>query len=444
VENVVVLSSLNHDPTASTPPPAPPAPGRLTLFSLPDEILAEIFQHVHAAYQREKPGSPPLSYLLIHPRLNKLLWTIWDSVIVVPENAKAVDRFQARYTFRPSLLEHIQDLHIIMNSPCPARVVALFHRLSTVSNLKTLRIELTKAVLKSGWPPYDVILRMKSLQSCYLLGAGHGAEIKPDDSLRSVKTRLFPGAIALNGPEFLLLHITRDGPLDNHPWQTLVAFEIVLEDECQQRSSAAISARPFRTGACQGYVEACTTCSVLIRFRMLQTKSVAESQNLRRLRITLTHRSLDTASFCSKVLDCFASADLEHLELDLGSHLDLNALKIPWENLKRLTIRADWHLTSNVRCAIALFLSEPVLVRNADLKASYTEGLFSPHHPSRRVRSADCTDPRQPPLGLGRRPARRRAACQQTVALQASSGAIHLCARCRRIDQRLAAVHQRR
>ncbi|KAG0662669.1 hypothetical protein C6P46_003173 [Rhodotorula mucilaginosa] len=247
---------------ASTPPPAPPAPGRLTLFSLPDEILAEIFQHVHAAYQREKPGSPPLSYLLIHPRLNKLLWTIWDSVIVVPENAKAVDRFQARYTFRPSLLEHIQDLHIIMNSPCPARVVALFHRLSTVSNLKTLRIELTKAVLKSGWPPYDVILRMKSLQSCYLLGAGHGAEIKPDDSLRS-------------------------------------------------------------------------------------TKSVAESQNLRRLRITLTHRSLDTASFCSKVLDCFASADLEHLELDLGSHLDLNALKIPWENLKRLTIRADWHLTSN-------------------------------------------------------------------------------------------------
>ena len=330
-----------------------------------------------------------------------------------------------------------------MNSPCPARVVALFHRLSTVSNLKTLRIELTKAVLKSGWPPYDVILRMKSLQSCYIFGADHGAEIMPDDSFRSVKTRLFPGVIALNGLEFLILRITHDGPLDNYPWQTLVAFEIVLEDECQQLPQQFLRdlSEQVRVKARWRLV---TTCSILICFRILQTKSVAESQNLRRLRITLTHKLFDVASFCSKVLDCFASANLQHLELDLGSHLELYALKIPCERLKRLTIRANWKMTSNVRCAIALFLSKPVLVRTADLKASYTEGLLSPDHPSRHVRPSHRTDSRQPTLGRGRQPSRRRASRQQTVALQASSSTAHLCARRRRIDEHLATVHQRR
>lgn len=58
----------------------------VTLLSLPDELLSRIFGLVHAGYQRDKPGMPPIGALLISKRITAIANRIWMRVLVAPSD----------------------------------------------------------------------------------------------------------------------------------------------------------------------------------------------------------------------------------------------------------------------------------------------------------------------------------------------------------------------
>ena len=113
---------------AATPP-------RVTLLSLPDEILALVFAALHGGYQYYKTGIPPTQYLQICKRLYAIARPLWFSVLVVPK-AKT-DEYCAKMLEHAAALTHVRDLQLQLEADPPAWKLALFPHLA---NLQTLRL----------------------------------------------------------------------------------------------------------------------------------------------------------------------------------------------------------------------------------------------------------------------------------------------------------------
>ena len=94
------------------------APPRVTLLSLPDEILAHVFTALHARYQHRKIGTPPTHYLRICKRLYAIARPLWFSVLVVPK-AKT-DEYCAKMLEHPTALAHVKDLQLQLEADPPA------------------------------------------------------------------------------------------------------------------------------------------------------------------------------------------------------------------------------------------------------------------------------------------------------------------------------------
>lgn len=115
--------------TAATPP-------RVTLLSLPDEILALVFAALHGRYQHRKIGMPPSHHLRICKRLYTIARPIWLSVLVVP-TAKTDEYCGAKMLEHAAALAHIRDLELQLEVDPPSWKLALFPHLA---NLQTLRL----------------------------------------------------------------------------------------------------------------------------------------------------------------------------------------------------------------------------------------------------------------------------------------------------------------
>ncbi|TKA55801.1 hypothetical protein B0A53_02939 [Rhodotorula sp. CCFEE 5036] len=114
------------------------APPRVTLLSLPDEILAQVFTALHTRYQHRRIGTPPTHFLQICKRLYAIARPIWLSVLVVPE--PKTDEYCAKMLEHPTALAHVKDLQLQLEADPPAWKLALFLHLS---KLQTLRLRET-------------------------------------------------------------------------------------------------------------------------------------------------------------------------------------------------------------------------------------------------------------------------------------------------------------
>lgn len=114
------------------------APPRVTLLSLPDEILAQVFTALHTRYQHRKIGTPPTHFLQICKRLYAIARPIWLSVLVVPE--PKTDEYCAKMLEHPTARAHVKDLQLQLEADPPAWKLALFLHLS---KLQTLRLRET-------------------------------------------------------------------------------------------------------------------------------------------------------------------------------------------------------------------------------------------------------------------------------------------------------------
>ncbi|GAA5985932.1 hypothetical protein JCM10908_006337 [Rhodotorula pacifica] len=309
--------------------PAPPPP-RLTLLSLPDELLAQIFRHLHAEYRRKTLGIPPLDVLLISKRLHAIAQPIWFSTLVEPENAKRSERFYAGMITHTALLGHVHDLQISLEPVYPAWKIAVF---SHFVGLKTLRLrQLGEQEPRTLSLPNQDLARVKSL--CLLSQA-----IRFNFPCRSVVQSLDMPASArtsssLSTLRVLTLRIDRDVSLCDLPWACLIRLEIVVQPE--------IIAIPMR----------------VLQDLLIQTAAEDAFASLRELKIVLTEASAAQREICAKLLACFSRTTPTKVELEVGD-LTEAVMSFSWNSLKHLTLRSRTDMTQSYAFSrFALYLEE--------------------------------------------------------------------------------------
>lgn len=109
----------------------------VSLLSLPDELLRHIFELVHASYQREKRGVPPIAALLISKRITAIANPIWIRVLAMPSSSSTLDcdAYLAWILSRTDTCVSTQELDLSIDCLHHRVAVAVAVRLSAVRKL---------------------------------------------------------------------------------------------------------------------------------------------------------------------------------------------------------------------------------------------------------------------------------------------------------------------
>ncbi|GAA5985847.1 hypothetical protein JCM10908_006301 [Rhodotorula pacifica] len=131
--NSAALASTAYPPPDTTNIATPPT----TLLNLPDEILSRIFRHVHALCRSEGSSVPPTRYLHICRRIYHVARPIWFSVLRVPHDFSAADRFLGHLIDAKELHQHVKDLEVVLTEARPLHAAVIS---ACLTNLEILRM----------------------------------------------------------------------------------------------------------------------------------------------------------------------------------------------------------------------------------------------------------------------------------------------------------------
>ncbi|POY71913.1 hypothetical protein BMF94_5049 [Rhodotorula taiwanensis] len=293
------------------------APPRVTLLTLPDELISEIFGQVHAMYMCQKRNMPPTSYLCLNKRLSTLAQPIWLSVLSAPqERAKAESFFLGMIGIQDRLL-HVRELEWTVHKGYPAYRVAL---VKSLRNLATLRLRATNV---SAGPceigVWMAIVSFEKLQELVFLSPTTPFQYSYYPNLTTPRLECTPSDLKDHTILFsdLRLRLHQDEAVSQLRLRSLSSLEIVLDQ--------SIAANPSNFVA-----------SLLLQIDRDSPDEPCPS--LTRLSLAFKHVDVwlqlwETLSVC-----CRSSA-LSQIELHVPPELDLYTLDFDaWPNLQRLAL----------------------------------------------------------------------------------------------------------
>lgn len=104
---------------------------------LSDEVLAQILEELHSAYQEDCIGVPPLGYLTISKRLHNIARPIWLSSLSTRDDAEYADRPIAKLMMDASLRPLVRQLELKLHGAFSQTQTAI---LTMLDNLRILEV----------------------------------------------------------------------------------------------------------------------------------------------------------------------------------------------------------------------------------------------------------------------------------------------------------------
>ncbi|GAA5960402.1 hypothetical protein JCM8115_001169 [Rhodotorula mucilaginosa] len=295
------------------------APPRVTLLSLPDEILAQVFTALHTRYQHRRIGTPPTHFLQICKRLYAIARPIWLSVLVVPE--PKTDEYCAKMLEHPTALAHVKDLQLQLEADPPAWKLALFLHLS---KLQTLRLRETsgKNQVRVTYSN-EAMLAVESLTTLshlHILSPKTGLiRMSPRPLIRKMDLPI-SSHVLLNfrSLEQLTLRIDVDSdPTEcEYNWDTLNALEFIVDPQLS------------------------STPELFLRKVANQSLNGSKAMSLQELDFTIsTGVSTNYDDFLDTLICAFQNCEVTALIIDCPEH-DLNMFSVRggWPALTHLSL----------------------------------------------------------------------------------------------------------
>ncbi|POY71914.1 hypothetical protein BMF94_5050 [Rhodotorula taiwanensis] len=312
-------------PELETPAKAIEAPNdgslaspRVTILSLPDELISEIFRQVHAMYMHKKRNMPPTSYLCINKRLTTLAQPIWLSVLCAPQDKTNAERFFLGLLCAHERLYFVRELEWTVSAGEAAYRKSL---LGQLRNLDTLRLrQLDPQGLNVDWQLYAFVNRLTAVKSLILLApncrmSGWDRALARPKHLDFHVTDLLPGLFQQGYPS-VCVHVDKDLSV---PWlllRPLQKLEIVF--------GATLTGVPHK----------------FLNGLLVKKSSIDRCKKLARLCLTFC-RPTDVLETWQSLRPFALDGALTLLELQLPLDFDLDALQLGIATLRHLTLSTE-------------------------------------------------------------------------------------------------------